>query len=572
MSDTVQQIKDKLTIQDVAAGYVKLERAGSTLRARCPFHSERTPSFYVSNERGTYHCFGCGVHGDIFTFIEAIEGVDFKGALKMLAERAGVPLVFGPAEKRDDKDRLYDLLEVATVYFQAHLDDAAKAYLKKRGVEDGTILAFRLGYVGDGWSDLCEHLQKKGFTEKELIDAGVAKRGDRGGISDKFRNRIMFPLADTAGRIVAFSGRSFGEKAHPDAPKYLNSPETALFHKSRVLYGFDRAKQSMRKHGFAILVEGQMDLVMSHQAGFGNTVAVSGTAFTADHALLIKRMCENLLIALDADEAGIKAAGRAARVALASGLNVKVAAIPKDLDPADLILAEGGDAWRLIVRDAKDIITFLLDVLAIHAPKRDQYRRVVEAVVLPFLTDVQSPIAREQYVHEIAGRLGASEAAVHEAAKNVPRGIEGSSMRSPEAALQTEGESTAHSQRVRHAFAILLSQEAATQPEIDCAALAHDIGEIIGEERYQALRALSAQESESLRFEAERMNVTSSDLKHRIEALLAALRHDRLQEDLKRATEDLKRAEAVGDEAGAMALMERCRQLSADIARLRGKV
>src|SRR3989344_5146981 len=362
MADTVQQIKDRLSIVDVISQYVKLERSGQNFRARCPFHAERTPSFFVSPERGTFHCFGCNVGGDIFSFVEQIEGLDFKGALKVLAEKAGVPLVYERAEKKDERDRLFELLETATIFYSSRLSEPAKKYLKERGLNDEMMRLFRLGFAGDAWGEASEYLREKKFTDKEIIDAGLAKKGDRG-LIDKFRNRIMFPIADPAGRIVGFSGRIFGEKASPDAPKYLNSPETSLFRKSRILYGFDKAKQAMRKHSCAVLVEGQMDLLASHQAGWANTVAVSGTAFTPEHGALIRRMTDNLVIALDPDEAGFKAAARAARAALQGGLNVKVAQPPEGLDPADLILKEGADAWRQAIRNSKDIVTFLLDVL-----------------------------------------------------------------------------------------------------------------------------------------------------------------------------------------------------------------
>ena len=420
MADTVQRIKEKLSIVDVVSQYVKLERSGMSLRARCPFHAERTPSFFVSPERGTYHCFGCNVGGDIFSFVEQIEGLDFKGALKVLAEKAGVPLEYarGPREDKDARGRLFELLETATIFFSSRLTDAPRKYLEGRGLSDATIHSFRLGYAGEGWTDLVDYLARKKFSEKEMLDAGVAKKGERG-LNDKFRNRIIFPIADSAGRVVGFSGRVFGEKASPEAPKYLNSPETPLFHKSRILYGFDKAKLSIRKHNCAVLVEGQLDLLASHQAGWGNTVAVSGTAFTPEHTVLIRRMTDNLVIALDADTAGIKATGKAARVALQGGLQVKVARLPSGLDPADLILKKGKDAWSAEIREAREIITFLLDVLEEHSKSRDNFRRSVEQIVLPYLADVQSPIAQESRVREIAKRLGVSEKAVSSALKSL---------------------------------------------------------------------------------------------------------------------------------------------------------
>ena len=263
MNSTVDQIKQRLSIVDVISQYARLTRAGANFKARCPFHHEKTPSFMVSPDRGTYHCFGCGVGGDIFTFVQEIEGVDFKGALKILAEKAGVLLVYDKKEY-DAGDRLYVALEEAAKVYEKNLTEAhpAYAYLKKRGLTDETIRSFRLGYVADEWRTLTAHLRAKKFTDKEIEAAGLAKRTEKG-LYDRFRSRIIFSLFDPAGRPVGFSGRIFAEKGEPpmDAAKYINSPETSLYNKSRLLYGYDRAKQHIRKFNFSILVEGQMDLL-----------------------------------------------------------------------------------------------------------------------------------------------------------------------------------------------------------------------------------------------------------------------------------------------------------------------
>ncbi|OGG57158.1 DNA primase [Candidatus Kaiserbacteria bacterium RIFCSPHIGHO2_02_FULL_55_20] len=585
---TVQQIKDRLSIVDVVSQYVKLQRAGASLRARCPFHAERTPSFHVSPERGTYHCFGCNVGGDIFSFVEAIEGLDFKGALKVLAERAGVELVYerGGKEKKDERERLFELLEAATIFYTSRLSDAAKKYLKERGMTDTTIKTFRLGLAGDSWCEASEHLRAKKFTDKEILDAGVAKKNERGSLTDKFRNRIIFPISDSAGRVVGFSGRIFGEAASPDAPKYLNSPETPLFHKSRVLYGFDRAKVAIRKLNCAVLVEGQMDLLASHQAGWANTVAVSGTAFTPEHAALIKRMTENIVLALDADEAGIKAAGRAARTALQGGLNVKVAQLPTGLDPADLIQSAGGgsssggksgaDAWKKAIRDSKDIITFLLDVLEEHLPQKDRFRRAVETIVLPFLSDMQSPIAREQHVHEIARRLGVSEAAVSETLAKLPTANANS--QSSSEALAKEDRSRAKPSfargfgRARQAFAILLWQQSLTKPSIDVAGYARDLEAAVGPESFAALATLSEGEREALRFSAEKLHGKSANPERETKALLLVILKELLAAELDDATMALKKAENGKDEDEIDRLMGVCKLLTTRIALLHENV
>ena len=568
-SDTVQQVKDRLSIVDVVSGYVKLQRAGTVMKARCPFHAEKTPSFVVSPDRGTYHCFGCGVGGDIFSFVQESEGLDFKGALKVLAERAGVQLVYEKSENRDDRERLFALLETAALYYVSKLDIDAKNYLKERGVSEETIQSFRLGWAGNGWSDGADYLRTKGYTEHDIIEAGLARKNERGGLLDKFRNRIMFPIADAAGRIIGFSGRTFGPNASPEAPKYLNSPETPLFHKSKVLYGFDKAKQAIRRHDCAVLVEGQMDLLASHQAGWGNAVAVSGTAFTPEHAVLLKRMSDNLVLALDADEAGIKAAGRAARSALSHGLNVKVATLPTGLDPADLIQKEGKEAWSAAIRDAKDIITFLLDVLAERLPQQDRFRRAVESVVLPFVSDVSSPIAREQYLTQIAERLGVSVAAVSTAISNVPLTTE---TRSAQQAIQPTEQTPKGNDRLRQAFALLIWQASLETPALNLRTLETDLTEAAGEEAIAHLKTLSQQEQEALRFEAEALYAKSTRVDHDAKALVSVILRDRLARELSTATAVLKAAEISGDEEAVARAMAACHLLTARIAKIHGVV
>lgn len=580
MADTVQQIKDRLSIVDVVSQYVKLDRAGASLRARCPFHAERTPSFHVSPERGTYHCFGCNVGGDIFSFVEAIEGLDFKGALKVLAEKAGVEIVYGKKDEsrqgRDERERLFELLEAATIFYTSRLSDAAKKYLKERGMTEATIKTFRLGLAGESWSDLSDALKAKKFTEREMLEAGVAKKNERGSLTDKFRNRIIFPISDSAGRVVGFSGRIFGEAASPDAPKYLNSPETPLFHKSRVLYGFDKAKIAIRKLNCAVLVEGQMDLLASHQAGWANTVAVSGTAFTPEHAALIRRMTDNLVLALDADEAGIKAAGRAARTALQGGLNVKVARLPNGLDPADLIQKEGVDAWKKSIRDSKDIIIFLLEVLEEHLPQKDRFRRAVETIVLPFLSDVQSPIAREQHVHEIARRLGVSESAVSEALAKLPRAasptLTDNSQKEAVNNTRARAASSRSYGRAKQAFAILLWQQSLTKPSIDVAGYARDLEAAVGPETFAALATLSEGEREALRFSAEKLHGKSTNPERETKALLSVILKELLAAELDAATMALKKAENGNDEDEMTRLVGVCKLLTTRIAQLHENV
>ncbi len=420
--DTVQQIKERLSIQDIIAPYVKLRRAGRSMVGLCPFHKEKTGSFHVSLERGTWHCFGCGLGGDGFSFIEKVEGVDFKGALKILAEKAGVVIEYSGGGNREDaskKDRIRELMNRAGEWYAGKLPGSpAEAYAKKRGLTAETVTAWRLGFAPEAWRALLEALTAEGFTTQELLAAGLIKEADgkQGTYYDRFRNRLVFPIRDAAGRVVGFTGRALSPD---DQAKYLNSPETELYHKSEVLFGMDRAKDAIRTRGFTMLVEGQVDVLHAHQAGFTNAVALSGTALTERHLSLMKRFSENLMLVLDADPAGLKATARSAALALAQGLRVKAARLPTGKDPADLI-SEDAKEFTKRITDAKPIVEFFLAELAER--ERDPHRllRLAEEIVLPLINAIPSPMEREHFVQAAARALGLSPEAVRESLKRAP--------------------------------------------------------------------------------------------------------------------------------------------------------
>jgi len=421
--DTVQQIKERLSIQDIIAPYVKLRRAGRSLVGLCPFHKEKTPSFHVSPERGTWHCFGCGEGGDGFSFIEKIEGVDFKGALKMLADKAGVTIEYSGSGNREDmskKDRLRELLSRACEWYAGKLPGSpAEAYATKRGLSDETVAAWRLGYAPDAWRALLEAFTAEGFTTEELLAAGLVKEADGkpGTYYDRFRNRLMFPIRDNAGRVVAFTGRAL---ASDDLAKYLNSPETELYHKSEILFGMDVAKDAIRTRGFTLLVEGQIDVLHAHQAGFTSAVALSGTALSERHLGLMKRFSENLMLVLDADQAGLKATARSAELALRQGLRVKAARLPKGKDPADLI-SEDPKEFSKRVADGKPIVEFFLAELAQFESDPHRLLRTAESIVLPLIAAIPSPMEREHFAQTAARSLGLSGEAVRESLKRLPK-------------------------------------------------------------------------------------------------------------------------------------------------------
>lgn len=416
-SDAVQQIKERLSILDVVAPYVELHKAGKNYKGKSPFTSEKTPSFYVSPDRGMYYCFSSSQGGDIFTFIQVMEGVDFKGALKILAEKAGVELVPEDPKKRSEREQEYALIDEASKFFASWLSKKKEAeeYLKKRGVKAGTIGAWRIGYAPGppehGWRELREYLLSKNFTDVQMQKAGLVKFAEKGKAPyDVFRDRVMFPIADASGRIVAFSGRILNKES--DAPKYVNSPETELFNKSEILFGYDKAKQGIRKFDFSLIVEGQFDVVLSHQAGYTNTVAVSGTAMTAHHAMLLGRLSDRVVLALDADRAGIAAVKRAADLMLTRGMDVKVARLPNGEDPADIILKDP-KAFRDIIGHATHVIEFLLAVIKEEARDDRNMKLRVRDEVVPYLLRIESRIDREHFAGVIAEALGATQDAVN---------------------------------------------------------------------------------------------------------------------------------------------------------------
>ena len=429
MNSPVDKIKERLTIEDVVSSYIKLERSGVNLKARCPFHNEKTPSFFVSPSRESYYCFGCGASGDIFTFVEEFEGLDFKGALKMLANRAGVslPAYTYDKKKEDEKERLYQAHEVATDFFVGNLGKEVLVYLKSRGLKEETIKDFKIGFAKDDWRELYNYLKQKGFSDIEIEKAGLAIKSEKG-FYDRFRGRIMFPISDSSGRIIAFSGRIF--KDDGKSGKYINSPETPIFKKSAVLYGLDRAKESIRKNNFSILVEGQMDLILSHQAGYRNTVATSGTALsdsteTKDNVVsnlgLIRRLSENIVLAFDGDEAGLNASRRAGKIALALGMDVKVVSIPEGVDPADLIAKQGILKWKETIKSSKHIIEFLLEsVIQTSGKDSRKLGREIKDKILPFVHALESAIEKSHFLRKISTLSGIPESALGEDLKKVP--------------------------------------------------------------------------------------------------------------------------------------------------------
>lgn len=416
MSDSVQQVKDRLSIIDVISPYVELVRAGKNFKGKSPFTAEKTPSFYVSPDRGMYYCFSTSQGGDMFSFIQAMEGVDFKESLKILAQKAGVELVAEDPKKKTERERFYSALHDATLYYVDELEKtpAAKEYLEYRGVTKATLQKWQVGFApgppAHGWRMVKEHLEGKGYTKDELFKVGLIK-GVEGGKEpyDVFRDRIMFPLNDQNGKVSGFSGRILSKDT--EAPKYVNSPETELYKKSDLLFGYDKAKHGIRQFNFSLIVEGQFDVVMAHQAGYSNTVAVSGTALTLHHVQLLERLSDRVVLALDADRAGIAAMKRAAELMLKRGVDVKVAEMPLGKDPADIILKDPAE-FKQIVGKSVHVIEFLLHVITREESDERSLKRRARADVLPFLLLLPDRIDQEHFIGVVATGIQSTTDAV----------------------------------------------------------------------------------------------------------------------------------------------------------------
>jgi DNA primase len=418
VSTHVQDIKERLAINEVIGSYIKLDKSGVNYKARCPFHNEKTPSFYVSPERGSFYCFGCGAKGDIFSFVEKFEGLDFMGALKILAERAGVNLDTAQKPKDNRKETLYEILEKATEFFEKNLgnDEKAKSYILDRGLSEKTLRDFRVGYAQNDWRTLRTYLKSKGYKDADVEAVGLIKKTEKPGgdpYYDVFRGRIVFPISDSSGRIVAYSGRIIVDDGK--SPKYLNSPETVLYNKSKILYGLDKAKIDIRKRDYSILVEGQMDLVMSHQAGYTNTVAASGTAFTDDDGMdsafgLLTRLSDNIVVAFDSDAAGQKAVKRIVP-AISLGMNVKIVDIKGGKDPADIIKVNPED-WAKTLKTKKDFIDYLADTLVDSQASAANIAKQVRQEIFPYVRAIPLDTPRFQAIKKIADKLTLSEDAL----------------------------------------------------------------------------------------------------------------------------------------------------------------
>ena len=407
--DKIQEIRDRTDIVEVVSGYLPLKHSGVNHQGLCPFHQEKTPSFNVNSARQIFHCFGCGVGGNVFSFLMRMDGLSFPDAVRQLGEKVGIQIeeeAISPAEvrRREARERLLRINEVAgTFYHQVLLGDEVgvngRRYLRQRGYEGETVRAFQLGFAPEGWDALTTHLAEKKFSSDDVQKAGLVRPGKQGrGDYDLFRKRLLFPIHDLQGRVVAFGGRILDDSL----PKYINSPETDIYHKGQTLYGLYQARDAMRHSGEALVVEGYFDVLALHRAGFTAAVATCGTALTADHARLLKRYADKILLVFDEDAAGRQATFRAMDALLPVGLEVSVVALPAGEDPDSLLKARGEAGFRDCLDAARPVLeVFIEDQLRINGQSVEGFARTAEQV-LERIRRLPGDLERSLYLKRLA--------------------------------------------------------------------------------------------------------------------------------------------------------------------------
>jgi DNA primase len=406
----ITEVKQRLDIVELVSEYVTLQKAGRNFKGLCPFHSEKHPSFFVYPEQQSWHCFGaCGTGGDIFSFIMKKEGIDFGQALRLLAQRGGITLSPREASSKvedEKKEKLFQINEAAAEYYH-HLLSSTKAgeatrnYLAKRKVTTENIGQFRLGFSPDAWEALKNYLMGKGYTEKELVEAGLIIEKEEGGSYDRFRNRLMFPICDIQGRVTGFGARVLDDSL----PKYINSPQTLIFDKSSILYGIDKAKSTIRKRNLVIIVEGYMDVLTAHQHGWQNVVGSMGTSLTEKQVEGIKRLTNNITLALDADLAGEEATLRGKAILAYSNAEANVILLPPGKDP-DEVIREDPALWQQLVEQAMPILDFAFQsVISKVDINKAKDKSLAVQKLLPSIYEIKDPTQKFHYVEKLARAL-----------------------------------------------------------------------------------------------------------------------------------------------------------------------
>ena len=431
----IEQVRHANDVVDVIGSYFPLKRRGNDFWATCPFHKEKTPSFSVSPTKQIWYCFGCHAGGNVFNFVMRYENMEFIDVVRKLAERAGIKVETEDAAglaNRGEKEMLFKLHDEVAAFFQEHLRaEVAKKYLEKRKISLEVARKWRIGYAPDAWDGLLQWAHGKKYKPALLETAGLALPRDGGGLYDRFRGRLMFSICDEQGRVVGFSGRILTDAK--DQPKYVNSPETPIFQKGRILFALDKAKRSIIEEKFAVICEGQIDTISCHEAGITNVVAPQGTALTEQHARILKRYSEEVVLMYDADEAGQNAIVRSAEPLWEAGMAMRVAVIPAGHDPDSFIKAEGGEKLRALIAGGESFFAYLLKRLSQqHDPNTERGKLQIVRQMAEWLARIPSPVLLATYAQQTAQRLDVPENAIRQELQKLQRSRHGAAHRSVE--------------------------------------------------------------------------------------------------------------------------------------------
>lgn len=599
MFSPIEEIKSRIDLVEFIQTYLRLQKAGVNFKANCPFHGEKTPSFFVSPSRQIWHCFGCSRGGDAFKFLMEIEGYDFPEALRFLAERAGIELKRENPAIRSERNRLYDICEEAARTFEKNfsITPAVKSYMRSRGVKDDTLLEFRVGFAPRQWDFLLKALAAKGFKTEEIEKAGLVLKGEGGSWHDRFRGRIMFPISDANGRVIGFGGRIFEEgssfkvqDSNKEA-KYINTPNTLIYNKSRVLYGFDKAKHQIRTANRAVVVEGYMDCLMSHQAGVKNAIAVSGTVLTLEQLKTIRRIADTLVSSFDTDSAGESATGRSLRIALDAGFECRIAVIPSGKagsrisaetgldspsgesaeislpakDPADAV-KENPAEWIKSISEAPSVTEFYFaKAFGKFDPKTAQGKKDIAAMLLPWIANTGNEIEKSHWIRALAERMAVSEDSIWKElgkGKGETREIAGG-FSDPIAALPRRRDLLEERLLALLPFA---GPEAREQGLSGHLAFVSDtrtrIFALLSADPGQATTPELAKEIEMLRFKGEILLQTLPDAAHEFLLCRQELEKECIREELMRLGYEIGQIEREGGRDAVVPLLQNFRALS----------
>lgn len=580
----METLRNQADIVQVVSDRVVLKRAGRRFSGLCPFHSEKSPSFFVDPERRMYHCFGCGAGGDVFAFVMEVEGFSFAEAVRVLAERFGVPLESDDSGKgrvaRGERNLIFEANTAALNLFRHGLlkspkGKVARNYLEKRGVSEASIQNFGLGFVPEGWSYLGDYLRKKGFKDSLLEKAGLVIRSERGSFYDRFRNRVIFPIQDVTGKIIGFGGRSLGD----EKPKYLNSPETSVYQKTRSLYGLRQARQEIRKKRLAYIVEGYLDVIALHQYGISEVVAGLGTALTREHIQILRAYADTLVLVFDGDAAGVQAAERTAPLLLAQSVDARVFLLPQGEDPDTHVRNVGRDAFIEAASGAERLFPFLVRSALDRFGRTPEGRiRSLESMV-PILGSLTDPLVRETYIRELADTLDMGASGIRERLQNDKKIAPSSESSAKESLPAAEEACSEDRRRLEEALVSLLLSLPAYRPKIAelnpegfflDPVLKNIAIFLMQDEKAGAAEILKgetdpfvAKRLAKLEFEEKRWNEKNADLFMR-----------QFQRILKQAQreiglmEHIKTAEAEKDHAQLKALLEHKQQQAREVANL----